>query len=138
MMEEVFESCAKVVQTRIAVRCGDKAILGTFAVTGEAHIAIQAVLRQRIQLVLAKFDLLWRSHQLDHVLVLDIAQKIVGFDKMVARVEIAIVFDGQARAAGLVKDTHAGGSHAQPIAQRCLEGLHVRPCRHRCAPTRRR
>ena len=58
-------------------------------------------------------------------LVLDVAQQIVGFDKVVAGVEVAVVLDGQARAAGLVEDAHARRIHAQPVAQRRLEGLHV-------------
>ena len=35
------------------------------------------------------------------------------------------MLDGQARAAGLVEHTHAGGVHAQPVAQRRFECLHV-------------
>ena len=105
MVEEVFEAGAQVIQARFTIwgwpHSGvrsDEAVLGTFAVAGETHVAIQAVLGQAIQLVLAKLQLLGRGDHLDHVLLLDVAQKVVGFDEMVAGVEVAVVLDGQALA----------------------------------------
>ena len=127
VVEERLEPGAQVVQPRLTIRRHDEAILRTFAVTGEAHVAFPAVTRQRIPLVLAEFELLGRGHQLDHVSCPDVAQQVVGLDKVVARVQIAVVLDGQPRAAGLVEDAHPGGGHAQPVAQRRLEGLHEDP-----------
>ena len=125
MVEERLEPGAQVVQARFAIRRLDKSILRALAVTGKTHIALQTITRQRVPLVLAEFYLLGRRHQLDHVLFLDVAQEVVRLDKVVARVEITVVLDGQPRAAGLVEDAHPRSAHAQPVAQRCLEGLHV-------------
>ena len=60
----------------------------------EAHIAVETGLRQSIELILAKLQLLGRSDQLDHVVLLDVAKQVFGFNKMVTSVQIAVVLDG--------------------------------------------
>ncbi len=111
----------------LAIRRLYKAILGAFAVAGETHITLQAILGQAVQLILAELQLLGRGDHFKHVFLLDVSQMVIGFYKVIAGVEVAIVLDGQSLAAGLVEDTHAGLAHAQPVAQRGLEGLHVDP-----------
>ena len=60
MMEELLQPYAQVVQTRLAIRSVDETIARAFSVTGEQHLALQAVLRQCVEFVLAKFPLLLR------------------------------------------------------------------------------
>ena len=43
MMKEFLEADAQIIQTRLAVRRLNKAVFGTFAMTGEAHVALLAV-----------------------------------------------------------------------------------------------
>ena len=124
-MKEVLEAGAQVVEARLAVGRQNKPVLGTLAMTGEAHVALPAETRQRIAFVKAELDLLRRGHQLDHVRVPDVAQQIVRLHEVIARIQIAVVLDGQPRAAGGVEDAHAGIGQTQPVAQRRLEGLHV-------------
>ena len=55
MLKKQLEAGAQIVQARFTVRRFDKAILGTLAVTGKAHIAFPAVTRQGVALILAEF-----------------------------------------------------------------------------------
>jgi hypothetical protein len=48
---------------------------------------------------------------------------MAGLDEVVAGVEVAVVLQGQAMAAGGVEDAHPGGPQSEPGAHRGLESL---------------
>ena len=93
-VEKTFVSCAQVIEAGLSSGGLDKSILGTFPVTGETHVTVQAVLGQRIAFIQPKLDLLVRSDQFEHVLLLDITEQIIGFHEMVAGVQVTIVLYG--------------------------------------------
>ena len=92
--------------------------------TREAHIAVQAILRQRVELVASEFQLLIRGDQFNHVRLIDVAQLVLRLHEVIARIQIAVVLQRQRRAARL-------GEHTQPrrlaipVRQRHIEHLHV-------------
>ena len=61
------------------------------------------------------------------MLLADVAQKVLGLDKMVAGVEIAVVLQGESMPAGGIEDAHAGGGQAQPVSHGRLKGLDEYP-----------
>ena len=108
--EEIFVTGAKIIQSRLARGGGHEAMLGAAAVAGEAHGAGAALLGQGVVLVIAELHLL---RAIDGVLQRvrhDVADLVLRIDVMVARVEVAVMFHHQGRAAAL-------GEHAQRRAQ---------------------
>ncbi len=67
MVEEQLVASAQVVQPWLTVRRMNKAVARTLAITGEQHLAIAAVLGQRIEFVLAEFALPVGGNQLYHL-----------------------------------------------------------------------
>lgn len=63
MAEEFFVPRAQIVEAALTVGGVEKTAFRALAVTGETHIALPAVTRQRGQLFLAKFLLLGRIDQ---------------------------------------------------------------------------
>lgn len=122
VVEEQLVSGAQVVQSWLAIGRVDEAVAWAFAITGEQHFTITAVLGQAVELVLAEFTLLVRANQLDQVSLFNIAQQERRFDEVVAGVQVAVVFQGQGVAAGGLEDAQAGLAH--PVCQGCVEGLH--------------
>ena len=59
----------------------------------------------------------------DNVLLLDIAEQIFRLDEVIAGIQVAVMFQSQAIAAGFVKDAHPGGGQPQPTAGGSFEGL---------------
>ena len=91
MGEERFVARTQVIQPRLTIGCLDEAVLGTLAVTGEAHLALAAVAWQGVALVQPELPLLVGRDQLDHMLLLDIAQQVFRFDKVVTGVEVSVM-----------------------------------------------
>jgi hypothetical protein len=69
----------------------DKPVARTLPIAGKPYFAFATVTRERIALRLAKGALHIRRGQFQEVLFLNIPQQEPGLDKMIARVEIAIV-----------------------------------------------
>src|SRR5450756_652222 len=59
-MEEGLEAGAEVVEPRLPVGRAHEAVLGAAAVAGEAHVALEAVLRQLVELVPTELPLFLR------------------------------------------------------------------------------
>ena len=76
-------------------------MLGALAVAGEKPFALKAFGGELVPLVDAEGRLLVRAHHLGDRLFGDVAEEIILIDKMVARVEVAVVFDDGIAAAGL-------------------------------------
>ncbi len=86
VLEERPVTRTQIVQPRFSIRRGEKPILGTFTLTGKSHRAFPAITGQRLQLVAAKGALLIGGHQIDHLVLPDVPQQVLGLDKMVAGV----------------------------------------------------
>ena len=91
-------------------------MLGALSVAGEKPFALKAFGGELVPLVDAEGCLLVRAHHLGDRLFGDVAQKIVLIDKMVARVEVAVVLDDGIASAGLGEGAGAG-SLADPSGQ---------------------
>ena len=83
-------------------------MLGAFSVAGEKPFALKAFGGELVPLVDAEGGLLVRAHHLGDRLFGDVAEEIILIDKMVARVEVAVVLDDGIAAAGLGEGAGAG------------------------------
>ena len=97
-------------------------MLRAFPVARESNVALPAILRQGIELVIAEAGLLGGVDHLAETLIHDVAQAVFRIDIMVATIEIAIVLDGQRRAALFREDAEAR-SEAHPVPQGHVEQL---------------
>ena len=117
---------AKIIQTALAGRRLNKAVLGTAAIADKAHFAVAAVLRQGIALCLAELMLFVHHHNLGQRNIHDIAEFVIRLDIMVAGIDIAIVFHRHRQAAGFVKDAQSR-RRTRPGSQRDIKNLHKDP-----------
>ena len=108
VLKKRFVARTQVVQSELAIRCCEKSVLGTFPVAGKAHVAFSTDKRQRVQLVSAEFSLLLGADQVAHVFLEDVTQKKPRLDKVVARVQIAVMLEGEPVTAHWIKNAHAG------------------------------
>src|SRR5258705_3776920 len=122
VVEEHPVSGAQIVQAGFAVRRLAKAVARAFAITGEQHLAVPAIFRQRIELVAAELALSGRGHELEQRRLADIAEQVVGLHVMVAGVKIAIMFDRQRVTASRRKN--AGAGLPDPVGEGGVEGLY--------------
>mgnify|MGYP004695422517 FL=1 len=76
-------------------------MLGALAVAGEKPFTFKAFGGELVPLVDAEGRLLVRAHHLGDRLFGDVAEEIILIDKMVARVEVAVVLDDGIASAGL-------------------------------------
>lgn len=75
-------------------------ILPTAAMAQVPDLACLTLGGERIALVLAEFVLLGRGHERQHVCLVNVAEPITRLNKVIARVQIAGVFQRRAVAAG--------------------------------------
>lgn len=113
VMEKSFEPSTEIVETWLTLWRRQKPIFGTAAVTGKADLTGPAVAGQRIQFLLSKALLLGRRDQLDQRGLQNIAQPVSRFDKVIAGIEIAVVFDRQGQPTGLSVHTEPRRSPSQ-------------------------
>jgi hypothetical protein len=85
---------------------------------------VAAVFGQGVALILSELRLLGQGDQLEHGLVLEVAEQVVGFDEVVAGVEIAVVLDGKLQPGRLGVHAHATRL-AVPVGQGGVEHLDV-------------
>src|SRR6266550_4201538 len=89
--EEDLVARTEVIQPRFAVGGLDEPVLRAAAVAREQERARAAVPRQRVPLIRPERTLLRRRNELEHALLVDVAEQVVGLDEMVARVQIPVV-----------------------------------------------
>ena len=118
-----FVPLAQVVEAVLATWGFGKAVFGAAAVAGEAVVAFDAVLGQRVLFVLTELGLLRAGDHVADALLVDVAQAIIRIDEVVAGVQVAVVLDDQRLAAGLGEDAQAR-ILAQPRAERHVKKLH--------------
>lgn len=98
---ELLQALAEVVQTRLSIRRFEKAALRAFTPAQLEVVACPAVARQRIAFCISERSLLFRKCQIAVVLVQNIAEPVLRIDKVIAAVQIAVVFKRQSLAADL-------------------------------------
>ena len=122
-MKEVLVPGAKVIQPILSC-CGlRKAMLGTLAIAGESYVALLAIGRKSRSLGSAETSLLLRCNQRSHGALHDVAEPVLGINKVVALVEIAIVFNRERPPALGSEDTQRL-RHAIPRLECDIEDLY--------------
>ena len=122
MMEEFLVGRAEVIETGFSLRCRHKAVLRTFSIACEAHIAMAAKSGQRITFCTAKLLLLVRLNQRCKRIIHNVAELVLGIDIMIAGIHVAVVLEHQRLSAGFSKDAETR-RHAQPEFERHIEEL---------------
>lgn len=122
VVEECMVAGTEIVEPRLAVRRESETILGALAVAGEEIRARQTLLRQRSTLALAKGSLPLPVNHLDQRRGADVAKQVLREDKVVARVDVAVLFECQGVAASLGKDADPRRD-TDPVGQRGIENL---------------
>src|SRR4029079_1667016 len=107
VVEEVLEAGAEVVEAGVAGRGFDEAVLGTAAVTREAHVALEAIGRQAVALVEAELALPLGGDELERGGGAYVAELVAGLDEVVAGVEVACVLAREREPARLRVDAEA-------------------------------
>ena len=124
MVEEGLVPGAQVVEPGLTVGRLDEAVLGAAAVAGEPDVARAAVGGQGVALVEPEAALLFGRHELGHRGLRDVAELVRLLDEVVARVEVAVVLQGEGGAAGLRVDAQRRRL-AVPAGQGDVEHLDV-------------
>lgn len=120
MFEKGLVSFTEVIQPGLTIRSFKETVLGAFAITDREEPALAAGASQGVPLVSAERALLIRCHEIDHWRCEDIAEIMVRFDKVVAGIEIAIMFQRHAEAAGGSEDADGPGL-SEPSRQGAVE-----------------
>ena len=116
--EERLEPGAEPVEAGLTVGRQQDAVLGALAVAGEEVVAGAAEGGQCLFFGPPERALPLRAHELTDRRLEDVAEQVARVDEVVARVEVAVVLEGDALAAGRLQDAqarnaaHVGGQHA--------------------------
>lgn len=105
MSEKGLESSTEVIQTRFAVGSHREAVLRTTTIAGKSDITFLAHAWQGSLFIATKSDLLRCSDKVNQRGVVDVAEFVIGFNEMVARIKIAIMFKDESRPASRRVDT---------------------------------
>ncbi len=104
MGEKSFQTRAEVVEAVFAVRCSGKSVFRTSPVARGKNLAIAAVSGERIPLVAAELPLRRVLEHFHERSLADIPDAVLRVDKMVAGIEVPVMFDDHDIAAGLLED----------------------------------
>ena len=125
MVEERLVARAEVVLAGLAVGRDGEAVLRAAAVAGPADVAVEAVLRQRVSLVLPEPDAGAAEETRSSIrCVPDVPEQVAGLDEVVAGVEVAVVLERELEPAGLGVDAD-GALLTDAVRERAVEQLHV-------------
>lgn len=125
VLEKQLVSRAEIIQAFLPIRRTEEAVLRALTVAGKANLAFAAVFWERIPFILAELALLRGADQAQQGTINHVAQPVLRIDVMVARVEIAIVFDGHGVTARPTKDAQAG-LHPHPGLECDIKKLDVK------------
>ena len=111
---------AQVIKTWIAILIADKTILRTLSMTRKLIAAFPALARKGAMLDVAELLLFRTIEHFGERLLANVAEFILGEDKMIARIDVSVVFHhtGMSTIAG--KDTNTRG-YATPVGKRAVE-----------------
>src|SRR5262249_17478036 len=126
VFEENLIALAEIIQAFLPIWRAKEAMFGTFSIAGKTIIAFAAISRQRIVLVLAELPLLARVDQRAQRILDDVAEFVLRINVVIARIEIAVVFNRQRRTTSLTKDAEAL-LDSQPALQSDIKNLHEVP-----------
>jgi hypothetical protein len=87
------------------------------------------MLREQFALIAAESALRVGCNQIDDPAIGDVSSQVVRLNEVIARIKIAVVFEGESRTASLVKQAHPGTVKPHPLARSGLEGLDEDPTR---------
>ena len=120
VVEETIVTFAQVIEVGIAVSIANEAILGTFAMAGKFVAAFLTLTGKGAMLDVAELLLFWPIEHLGESLLANVAEFIFGKDKMIARIDVSVIFHhaGMSTIAG--KDTDAR-RHSTPVGKRAVE-----------------
>lgn len=93
--EKTLVACTQVVQSRFAIRRLDEAVLRASAVAHGSDLTLQTISGECIQFCLPECSLFRTIQQFGQRSLNDISEMMFCIDKMIAREEIAIVFDNR-------------------------------------------
>ena len=126
MVKEQLVAGAQVIYPFLLARGLDKAVARAFALAGEAHITLPAGTGQALAFLQPELALAGRTDQFAYGRLQDIPQAMRRLDEVITGVQVAVMFQHQAQAAGLLKDAHIG-RQTVPAGQGGIEGLHEHP-----------
>jgi hypothetical protein len=105
VFEETPVTLTQVVEAEFSFWSTDKSVPGTLTVADKTKITIAAVFWQARFLSATKLLLALTISQFENRLLVYVAQLVFGFDEVITTIEIAVVFERQAPATVLLKDT---------------------------------
>ena len=111
---------AQVIKTGIAISIANEAILGTFPMTCKLIAAFPALARQGAMLDVAELLLFRTIEHFGKRLLANVAKFILGEDKMIARIDVSVVFHHTGMSAIAGKDTNTR-RYATPVGKRAVE-----------------
>jgi len=104
VIEEALVGSTEVIEPCLALGCSDKAVFRALTVAEVPDFALDAILRKGGFFICAELPLKLGCHQVAERLVHDVAELVSGIDIVVARIDVAVVLDGQCGAAGFAED----------------------------------
>jgi len=107
MFKEQFVSLTKIIQARLAIRCLQKSVLGTFPVTCISYITLKTIPWQLIPLINPEIELLLRFDQINQPFLKDVSKKIFRVYKMITGKDISVMLHSQSISTGLVENTYS-------------------------------
>ena len=120
MVEEPIVTLAQVIVSWITVSIADEAIFWTFAMTGKFVAAFPTLTGKGAMLDIAELLLFRPIEHLGERLLANVAKFIFGEDKMIARIDVSVVFHYAGMSTIACKDTNARG-YATPVGKRAVE-----------------
>ena len=120
VVEETVIAFAQVIVTWITISIADKTILGTLSMTGKFIAAFPALARKGAVLDVAELLLFRPIEHFGERLLANVAKFILGEDKMIARIDVSVVFHHTGMSTIACKDTDAR-RYATPVGKRAVE-----------------
>ena len=105
--EKALIACTEVVQSRFAIRRPKDPVLRAPSMAQEKDLACLTVAGQRIEFGLTECPLSRALQKVSQRSLSNIPQSVLRVDEVIARKEVAVVFDDRDIAAGLPKDTES-------------------------------
>ena len=116
MFEESVVTLAQEIETGVTVSIVDEAILGTLSMAGKFIAAFPALTGKGTVLDVAEFLLFGPIEHLGESLATNVAEFILGKDKMIARIDVSIVFHHAGMSTIACKDADAR-RHTAPVGK---------------------
>ena len=120
VVEETMVTLAQVIKTGIAISIANETILRTLSMTGKFIATFPALARKGAVLDVAELLLFRPIEHFGERLLANVAKFILGEDKMIARIDVSVVFHHSGMSTIACKDTDAW-RHTTPVGKRAVE-----------------